>query len=152
MQSAARLLPNPGNIPPTNGGDQLLKLYQAAWRELSDHTLELQRFYAQQQLAGGQYLWRRFRKGAHPYNPELLTVPGSVFVLKLAGDEKTAREKLQAWLDHGLSPLKSDPYGEDWEQNPYIRANGYGQVAINLKVHWDYEPEGGEWDDKLDGV
>ncbi|MGH8470517.1 MAG: hypothetical protein ACREVY_16585 [Gammaproteobacteria bacterium] len=151
LQSAARLLPNPGGISPTNGGQQLFDLYKTAWRELSSHTLELQGFYAQQQLVGGQYLWRRFRQGAPPYNPELLTVPGSVFVLKLAGDAKTARGKLQAWLDHGLPLLSSDPYGEDWERNPYVRANGYGRVAINLKVHWDHEPKGGEWDDKLDG-
>lgn len=150
LQSAARLLPNPEDIPPTNGGYQLLALYKAAWCELSDHTLELQRLYAQQQLVGGQYLWRRFHKGG-PYNPELLTVPGSVFVLKLVGDEKEARDKLQHWLDHGLPLLKADPYGENWERNPYIRANGYGRVAINLKVHWDHEPKGGEWNDKLDG-
>ncbi len=151
LQSAARLLPYSGGIPPTNGGKQLFDLYKAAWHELSDHTLDLQRFYAQQQLVGGQYLWRRFHQGAPSYNPELLTVPGSVFVLKLAGDEKTARCRLRAWLDHGLPLLSSDPYGEDWETNPYIRANGYGRVAINLKVHWDHEPKEGEWDDELNG-
>ncbi|MGH9580753.1 MAG: RAMP superfamily CRISPR-associated protein, partial [Terriglobales bacterium] len=46
LQSAARLLPNPGDILPTNGGNQLLELYKTAWRELSECTLELQRFYA----------------------------------------------------------------------------------------------------------
>lgn len=151
LQSAARLLPKPGDIPSTNGGNQLLEMSKAAWSELSDHSLELQRFYAQRQLVGGQYLWRRFREGAHPYNPELLTVPGSVFVLKQVGDEKIARRKLQAWRDSGPRPLRSDSRGEDWRQTPYIRNNGYGRVAINLKVHWDHEPKGGEWDDKIDG-
>jgi hypothetical protein len=69
-------------------------------------------------------------------------MPGSVFVLKLAGDRTMAEERLCEWLYHGLPQLADAPGGEDWQETPYIRNNGYGEIAINLVLHWGREPKG----------
>lgn len=142
LQSAARLLPKLRDIPATNGDEALKNAYAATWAELSSGQLELLWYYARQQLVGGQYLWRRFGKGRRPYNPEVLTTPGSVFVLKLAGDRTIAEERLSEWLSHGLCQLAEAPGSEHWQETPFIRNNGYGEVAINLALHWDPEPRG----------
>jgi hypothetical protein len=55
-----------------------------------------------------------------------LTLPGSVFVLE-ACEKKRAEQKLEEWLRQGLSQLANAPGGEDWQQTPYIAANGYGE-------------------------
>lgn len=143
LQSAARLLPHPWVIPPTNGGPQLLSEYQGAWCELSGGSLDLVRFFTRQQLVGGRYLWTRFQHGEHPYNPELLTLPGSVFVLQVR-DEAKATAKLSGWLENGLPQLACAPGGEDWQKTPYLAANGYGEIAVNLKLHWEWKPRDGE--------
>jgi hypothetical protein len=114
LQTAARLTLDPYHIPPTNGHQQLLSAYQEAWHELSCGSLELTHFYARQMLVGGGYLWHRFRAG-HPYNPELLTLPGSVFVLK-ATNPQASEGHLQHWLKQGLPQLKEAPGGDDWRQ------------------------------------
>jgi len=144
LQSATRLLPCLRDIPATNGDQALADAYGKAWRELScsenvEH-MDLLWYYAEERLVGGNYLWRRFGKRQDPYNPEVLTMPGSVFVLKLAGDQEKAEERLSEWLEHGLPQLQDAPGGDDWQQTPYIRNNGYGEVAINLDLHCTHEP------------
>lgn len=143
LQSAARLLPHAMGIPPTNGGSELFSEYEGAWRELSGNSLRLLRFYARQQLVGGEYLWTRFQHREQPYTPELLTLAGSVFVLKVL-HETNARQKLNEWLRNGLPQLTGSSGGEDWKKTPYLAANGYGEIAVNLKLHWEWEPKDGE--------
>jgi hypothetical protein len=143
LQSAARLLPRLRDIPATNGDEALAAAYRQAWRTLSFEHMELLWYYAEERLVGGIYLWHRFGGEKDPYNPEVLTVPGSVFVLKLVGDEAKAEARLTELLAHGLPQLPGAPGGEDWKLTPYIRNNGYGEVAINLDLHWSRNPPEG---------
>ncbi len=146
LQSAARLLPDPYELPGTGGEDELFARYQATWCDLSGGHLRLLRFFAQQQLVGGGYLRERFWKGRAAYNPELLTCPGSVFVLEPTGESAAAAEAVLAhWRDHGLDQPTGAPGGDDWRTNPYIRHNGYGEVAINLDLHWGLTPPKEAW-------
>jgi len=130
LQSAARLLPDPYNIASSNDGDALKLRYAEVWKNLSNESLELSHFYAQQQLVGGGYLWRRFWQSRGAYNPELLTVAGSVFVFTVQKVE-TAQVLLQEWLQCGLPQPANAAGGEQWDKNPYNRANGYGEIMIN---------------------
>lgn len=141
LQSPVGLLKDFHKIPATNGGEQLQDFYQKAWAELSDNSLHLSHFYAQQRLVGGHYLYRRFWQHSKPaYNPELLTETGSVFVFDVVeGQQDTAKQKLQHWLQHGLQVDEE----EDWRSNPYITTQGYGEIAVNQAIHWDKEPNGG---------
>jgi len=115
--------------------DDMFKLYAAVWSEpeLSDGSLALSHHFAQQRLAGGNYLGIRFqKKNNRPYNPWLLTEAGSVFVFTVTDADK-AKEKLADWLDTGL-PLPEwavSAFGDAWEHNPYRPANGFGEIAVH---------------------
>lgn len=113
---------------------EMLELYRAAWSELSDHSLDLSHYFAQQFLAGGNYLARRFQK-TKPYDPWLLTKEGSVFVFTVK-DAAKATLCLGDWLAGGL-PLPKwavDRYGSEWQRNPYRPENGFGEVAVHIPV------------------
>jgi hypothetical protein len=131
------LLPNPYGILATNDGEKLKARYAAMWDRLSEDSLELSHFYAQQQLVGGGYLHQRFWK-EKPYNPEVLTIPGSVFVFTVKNQEK-AKKLINDWLVNGL-PQDDEA---DWEHNPYRAANGYGEILVNPLWLKDLEPP--EW-------
>jgi len=132
----------------------LFRAYAEVWRQLSGHSLELVRFFAQQHLAGGWYLHRRFQQG-NPYNPFLLTHAGSVFVLKAAtGQESDAQQRIKDWLLQGL-PLpdwavneryarQSKP-GNHWTNCPYLPENGYGEINVNLSIHRERRPTEGAY-------
>ncbi|WP_295435983.1 RAMP superfamily CRISPR-associated protein [uncultured Thiodictyon sp.] len=145
LQSAARLLPGPHGLRGTGGEGELFDRYQATWHDLSGGHLKLLRFFAQQQLVGGGYLRERFWKGRAAYNPELLTCSGSVFVLEPVRDQAAAEAVLADWRDHGLGQPQNAPDTDDWWANPYIRQNGYGDVAINLDLHWGLTPSKEAW-------
>ncbi len=120
----------------------LMEDYKIAWRDLSGGALDLSHFKARQELAGGLYQQRRFG-GGEPYRPWLLTQAGSVFVLKPTGSG--AEEAVREWLGQGLKLPSSVAsfYGlqnsaADWSRCPYIRENGFGEVAVNADLHWDY--------------
>lgn len=144
LQTPALLLPSPGAIPPTNGGQALQDAYRQSWRRLSEGSLDLSHFFARQQLVGGKYLWRRFwdgdKKPPRPYHPQLLTEAGSVFVLKVI-DESKARARLADWQAWGLPPCLPEKLKDTWQANPYQRQNGYGEVLINWDCHWNMEPK-----------
>lgn len=149
LQSDARLLlpkrflSRDHVVPPTNGGASLLEAYREAWMDLSKDSLCLRRFYASQHLVGGMYWWGRFGGKVNPsaYNPELLTGAGSVFVFAV---EKpvTAKDKLDAWLVKGLPQADKR---DKWDQNPYTGPNGYGEIAVNLELHWQLNPSEESW-------
>jgi hypothetical protein len=124
----------------------LLAAYREVFSQLSGNSLTLQHFFAQQSLAGGNYLWKRFQPG-RDYSPWLLTNAGSVFVLKAAsGKESEAQKCIDQWLAHGL-PLPdwaAARYGNHWTTCPFLPEGGYGEIAVNLDIHWANYPKQGE--------
>ncbi|MCB1935149.1 MAG: hypothetical protein KDF59_04325 [Nitrosomonas sp.] len=139
LLSAACLLPIGIEVPPTNGGNDLLKAYQESWNELSKDSLKLIRFYADQQLIGGNYLHKRYGNGK-PYNPRILTKAGGVFVFDI-NDFNKAKTFVEKWQKYGLPQLNG--FSENWHENPYIAENGYGEIAVNLQIA--PEPNGKTW-------
>ncbi len=133
LQSPARLLPSEFHCAGSNAGAALEQAYRKTWRDLSGGALELVGFLAEQRLFGGDYWWSRFRArhGEHGYHPEMLTLEGSVFLLRIL-DAIPAQAKLDDWLARGLPQIDAKSGGEDWQRNPWIRANGFGEIALNL--------------------
>ena len=73
--------------------------------------------------------------------PYLLTKAGSVFVLHVAEKEK-AELLLTNWLANGLHLPEwvKAKYKNDkplWDVFPFVRENGFGEINVNLKWHWD---------------
>jgi hypothetical protein len=140
---------------------ELHQAYGETWQQLSNNSLEMVRFFATQTLAGGHYLWKRFQDRRttsgepQPYQPYLLTNAGSVFVLKpVANREQTAQEHIKQWFNTGL-PIAdnlleryalSAEVQNQWQQCPYISQNGYGEVAVNLPIHWELRPQEGDFE------
>ena len=138
----------------------LKKAYAAAWADISAGALELVRYFARQTLAGGKYLYGRFQHGkknadgnTKAYYPYLMTQEGSVFVLRAAdGMEGGARKYIERWLAHGLDlpgwavtayqSLEGDKIipGSHWQNCPWIPQNGFGEIVVNLNVHWKNRP------------
>ena len=137
-----------------NQAAKLNQAYAKVWQQLSDGKLQLERFFATQSLTGGYYLWKRFQKNM-PYQPYLLTDAGSVFVLKHTGDIDDAQAVIDKWLKCGLSlpswAIKRYQLGEEkqeyqyWTLCPYIRHNGYGEIAVNLEIPYK-KPKAGEFE------
>ncbi len=118
----------------------LLKAYSDTFASLSEESLVLQRFFAKQSLAGGEYLWKRFQY-SQPYEPWLLTDAGSVFVLcPQVGKEEAAHEVMEKWFNTGLPipewAVKRYQLGEKsadyWEKCPFIPQHGFGEIAVNV--------------------
>lgn len=146
LQSQALLL-SPDSVADVAAGRRSLhEAYVESWHDLSQSALTLSHFYARQTLGGGRYWWNRFRHREKPYRPVVLTEPGSVFVLQ-AADRARAEALLEDWRNRGLPQLKDAPGGEDYKTNPWIRENGYGEIAINCSVCPDDQLEGGVWHD-----
>jgi hypothetical protein len=133
LQSPARLLPSGFSTPGVNRGEQLFEAYGAAWNQLSGGQLKLERFYARQQLLGGDHWRHRYGTGGKGYHPELFTAPGSVFIFT-SSDPAQARTLIEQWQQQGLPQLDDAPGGSDWRRNPWIAANGYGEIAVNLHI------------------
>ncbi len=135
LVTPARLLPDQLNLPATNGGNQLHAYYAASWEALSEGSLKLLRFFAQQNLYGGDHYQQRFRlvEDDSVYNPLLLTSAGSVFVLTVVDADK-ASECLQQWKQNGLPQLSGIVGGNHWKTNPLLAANGYGEILVNPSI------------------
>jgi len=143
------ILCNPNELSETSNKDNLSKAYDDVWKQISDCSLSLVRYFASQTLAGGDYLHKRFLyKKDKPYKPFLLTEAGSVFVLSINNEEK-AKEKIEEWFKYGL-PLpewakkeykRNCKAGDHWSNCPYIRENGYGEIAVNLDIHKSKKPK-----------
>ncbi|MEY3219657.1 MAG: hypothetical protein RIT27_1014 [Pseudomonadota bacterium] len=139
LQSAARLLPHEY----LDKEKDLKEIYNQVWQEISGNSLKLINFFAQQQLSGGQYIYRRFQQN-EPYNPEILTLAGSVFVLKAINEEK-ATKLLEEWQIWGLPIHDKILYQDDWSKTPYTRNNGYGEIVVNGCVSEVKKPAQEEW-------
>jgi hypothetical protein len=137
------ILCNPLELDEMSGKDELRQTYEKVWDDLSDSKLKLVRYFASQSLAGGWYLIRRFQPN-RPYNPFLLSNAGSVFVLAATADIAEAKEVIETWLKNGLPlpPWAKKRYGDSWRSCPFLPADGFGEIAVNLPCHRDkYPPE-----------
>ena len=111
------------------------ELYQDYWHGISGGSLELNKFFAQQERVGGAYHYHRFqRKQGNDYSPEWLTAAGSVFVLQVK-DTAKAKQQIEQWLREGL-PLpqqETDTWKpqERWQKSSYLPEHGYGEVVLN---------------------
>jgi hypothetical protein len=136
-------------------GKDLQALYAEYWAQASTASgqapcLELVDFFASQNFQGG-YLVHRYHgageraKKPGQYYPYYLTGAGSVFILH-AVDPARARELLNRWLHGGLDlpAWAVDLYTQDnralWQTCPFVPENGYGEIAVNLKWHWEKRP------------
>ena len=148
LQTAA-LLGNPDVVTENHASEGLHHAYAADFDGMSRGALKLVRFFARQFLQGGLYLHKRFLEGGtHTYQPYLLTAPGSAFVLQ-AGPrrESEAADCIREWARYGLPPApwslkrfaRSGLPGDHWTNHPYLRENGFGEVAVNLSCH--FEPQ-----------
>ncbi len=134
------LMTKPGSIGMGADRQALHNAYQSTFQSLSDGTLKLAHFYAQQVLRGGGYQHKRFGV-PDAYAPELLTVAGSVFVLRVKNDAAGAKVHLNQWLARGLSiPADWDEKYRCWKTNPYVPQNGFGEVQINYAEHGAWSP------------
>jgi len=95
----------------------------SAYFSALDRGLALVRYFASQRLVGGDYLQNQFMGGR--YHPWMLTDAGSVFVLQATTQQ--AAEALSECLRLGLPAL--DRAQPTWDLCPYIRENGYGEIA-----------------------
>ncbi|WP_321337181.1 RAMP superfamily CRISPR-associated protein [Breoghania sp.] len=90
---------------------------------------EMSNFFATQKLAGGYLAHRRRLYGSQTYYPFLLTMPGSVFLLKGADEER-----VNALLHRGLPVCKfADTTAEavTWNNCPFVPENGYGEIVAD---------------------
>jgi hypothetical protein len=136
-------------------GEEVDRLYEEVWSELSGGSLVLKRRFVTHELVGGHQSlrFRRFlddsernRKNQRkqPYNPALWTEPGSVFVLQHKTDN--AIRTIDLWLRDGL-PLPDwavQAYGNMFETNPYLPSNGFGEIDVNLPCHVNLRPSAAE--------
>jgi len=151
------LLCDPFDLNEQSGSEELMAAYKKVWTQVSGGHLKLAYYYASQSLSGGTYLHNRFLS-PNPYNPYLLTDAGSIFVLEAEdGKDAAAQTQIQEWIEKGL-PLpewtverfkRKDAQGKDipgnhWSNCPYVPEAGYGEIAVNLSVHWDRKPKDGE--------
>jgi hypothetical protein len=144
LQTAALLAP-PSALNGLRNREQFLAAYQSVFSELSSNSLILERIFASQILQGGRYLHRRFQE-KNKYQPYALTDQGSVFVLKIVeGKEILAKQSIEQWMKNGLPvPVwakaaysRNGRDGAYWANNPYVPENGFGEVAVNLKIHFE---------------
>ena len=113
-------------------GEDLTPLYSQYWNTLFKGMKtqpKLLDFFAMQHRVGGQHFhayYQNKRNGVTGYKPEWLTDAGSVFIFDYP-DDPNQEACIQNLLAFGLPPAHHD----HWQQNPFIRENGYGRVAIN---------------------
>lgn len=115
--------------------EDLTDHYAKQFRQLSQGSLTLNSLFTSQYLSGGEYIHARFVKGQN-YLPHIITESGSVFVFEVIEPEK-ARQFLERWRCEGLPPVLSQwgtdsGYDEIWQENPYSRGNGYGEITVKV--------------------
>ncbi len=97
--------------------------YRSYWQRLVG--AELVDFCAEQALRGG-YLGMRFRREGAAYRPFLVTVAGSVFLLR--GVDAAA---LAVLVRQGLPAPVVDGRPTDWRSCPYQPENGWGRIRAD---------------------
>lgn len=129
-------------VPASGGEEALREVYAAYWRGVCGGALELVRYFAAQRRVGGRFYWHHYQKRGE-YRPCWLTVAGSVFVLRLAGPLEDGL--LEDWRRRGLPRPGGGESAGLWEENPFIRENGYGEIRINDPLHEQFRAKAEEW-------
>lgn len=104
-------------------GPTAIEAYSAYWKRVLG--AELVDFCAEQALRGG-YLGMRFRREGAGYRPFLVTLAGSVFLLRGASSEAVA-----ALVRRGLPPPVIGGAPTDWRTCPYQPENGWGRIRAD---------------------
>jgi len=149
LQSDTRMFPFNEKIShlDTNNKKDLFQTYCDYWQTLSklnnNAGLKLSHYFAEQKLVGGEYFKQRFfqqqSRSAKAYNPELLTLAGSVFVFYLEKAQLDVLKPLiESWQLTGLPQMDDN---NNWRHNPYLAQNGYGEISVNLACHKNMEPK-----------
>lgn len=124
---------------------QLKAAYDSYWEDISGSKLTLSHYFAHQSMKG-RYLFYHFQKKRQvAYYPFFLTESGSVFVLEENGDD--AQATIKDWIGQGL-PLPAwakSAYGDHWEECPWLRENGFGEITVNLHEHIQNCPHKDVW-------
>jgi len=137
LQSDAMMV-NPEDIKNEQTANKLHELYAEYWKKISDSSMEMVRFFAHQRLLGGFLVRRHGEK----YYPFYLTGAGSVFVLTV-DNINAAANWVREWQSSGLPVPEwaktryQKPGKELWETCPFVPENGYGEVMVNLKWHFE---------------
>lgn len=113
---------------PMADAQTLLQAYRAYFQQLSPHAPVLTDLFVDQKLAGGEYFRKRYWSQDPSYRARVLTKAGSVFVFDCP--DSHAAEVVRHWLEHGIPPAEA----EEWQHNPYLRANGYGEVRLGTGI------------------
>lgn len=121
---------------PTDDDDALLLAYRAYFAQHAQGALRLVDLFVDQKLAGGDYFRNRFWSQDPTYRARVITKAGSVFVFECS-ERESATPILRDWLRYGLPPAEA----EDWQRNPFLRANGYGEVRLGTGLNTQ-EPTG----------
>lgn len=133
----------------TRGVDATEALYKEAFAELSGGqraALVLVDHFADQQLHGGFLAVRdqpQLISSPEKYAPLLTTEAGSVFVLRaMENRDADAQAIIDRWLQSGL-PLPAwakDRHGEDFQTNPFLPQDGFGEIAVNVPAQLELAP------------
>lgn len=127
LQSPARLLTTGFTCETTGAKEKIKEAYKKAWQAINKE-LEMTDYFAQQQIYGGEYWHRRFRDNTN-YHPEILTTRGSVFIF-----EAKNRAALEALAKTGLPQIDDCAGGENFQKNPWINKNGFGEIMLDLNI------------------
>jgi hypothetical protein len=90
--------------------------------------------FASRSLAGG-YVATRRRVYGIAYYPFVLTEAGSVFLLRNPDTTKLAELLRYGLQKSSLTDGKGGQNFLSWRNCPYVRENGYGEIACNLVDH-----------------
>ncbi|MDZ4796821.1 MAG: hypothetical protein SGI92_01560 [Bryobacteraceae bacterium] len=150
------LLFDPRALRPNGSRGDLLEVLKKTWLEFCP-DLKLLHHYSSQSLLGGFYVYSRFQGSGRPYHPFLLTDAGSVFVFE--GEREKVADVLSGWESNGLPHggwLREYCGGVEaerlWSVCPYVRENGFGEIAVNLTTHADHNCEEAKGYVKIDAL
>jgi hypothetical protein len=123
--------------------------YRTSFAQLAPGCgLQLGAIFVRERLSGADFMATRFFDKRRPYRPYLLTDAGSTFVFHVdPGLRKTALEMVADWERRGLDIPAATLAAYDlqnvdplWRVCPFVRQNGYGEVASRTRLAENADP------------
>lgn len=122
------------------GVDGSQQLYSDFIHEVSGGALKLMNHFSREALHGG---FLAYRSNTKEYQPFLVTEPSTVLVVEAVPKRDTdARKCVGEWFDQGL-PLPAwakARHGESYLTNPFLRSDGFGEIAVNIPAQLELAP------------